>query len=245
MQYFDRISAESPAGDGRRWASVRRAAVGFARAAILAVIATMMLAAASAAPARAQQSAGDPLVAVKSAIDEATVVFEDTQISSAARQQKLRAIAERNFDFEGMARSTVGAHWRDLTPQQQSEFVPLFTHFIEDVYLTRIQQYSVEKIQQDIQSSNVQFTREARDDPDDAEVFSTVTLKTEPNPIQVNYLLRPNGDGWRIYDITIDAISVIANYRNQFNRVINNQGYAALVNILRQKQQALGADLAK
>jgi len=222
---------------------VRRAAYRFARGAILAAVAAAMMLVA--APARAQQPASDPMAAVKGVIDEATAVFKDTQIPPAARQEKLRAIAERIFDFEGMARSTLGYHWRDLTPEQKTEFVPLFTHFIEDVYLSRIQQYSVEKIQQDIQSSNVQFIKETRDDPDDAEVFSTVTLKTDPTPIQVNYLVRPDGAGWKIYDITIDAISVMANYRNQFNRVINNQGYAALVDILRKKQQALGSDLAK
>jgi phospholipid transport system substrate-binding protein len=57
--------------------------------------------------------------------------------------------------------------------------------------------------------------------------------------------MRRDGSEWKIYDISIDAISVIANYRNQFNRVLNSDGYDKLVSIMRQKQQALGASLAK
>jgi phospholipid transport system substrate-binding protein len=75
-------------------------------------------------------------------------------------------------------------------------------------------------------------------------VFSTVVLKDRNNPIEVNYLMRRDGNDWKIYDITLDAISVIANYRNQFNRVLNDGGYDKLVSILRAKQQALGASLA-
>jgi phospholipid transport system substrate-binding protein len=122
--------------------------------------------------------------------------------------------------------------------------VPLFTAFIEDAYLSRIETYSVEKVDQQIQSSQIQFNRETTDGPDYATVFSTVVLKDRNNPIQVNYLMRRNDNDWKIYDITLDAISVIANYRNQFNRVLNNGGYDKLVSILREKQQALGASLS-
>ena len=117
--------------------------------------------------------------------------------------------------------------------------MPLFTTFIEDAYLSRIESYSVEKINQQIQSSMIQFIKQTSDGPDYAEVFSTVVLQDRKNPIAVNYLMRHDGGEWKIYDITIDAISVIANYRNQFNRVLNNDGYDKLVSLLRQKIQGL------
>jgi phospholipid transport system substrate-binding protein len=212
------------------------------------VAATLALACAQRA-ARADgapPAANDPMAAVKATIDDATTVFRQKEIPAPERRQKLRAMAEQRFDFDAMARSAVGYHWRSLTPEQRAEFVPLFTRFIEDVYLSRMEEYSVEKIQQNMQASNVRYVREAIDDSDDARVFTTVALKTEEKPVQVNYLLRrePSGE-WKIYDITIDAISVIANYRNQFNRVINNEGYDKLVSILKQKQQTLGPALDK
>ncbi len=177
-------------------------------------------------------------------IDQAMAVFKDKGVAPADREKKLRAIAEGHFDFEKMARTAVGLHWRDFSEQQRAEFVPLFTNFIEDVYLSRMEQYSVEKVQQDIQSSSIQFIKERMDAPDQAVVFSEVTLASRGNPIDVNYLMKRDGDDWKIYDITIDAISVIANYRNQFNRVLNDGGYDKLAAIMRQKQQALGASIA-
>jgi phospholipid transport system substrate-binding protein len=187
---------------------------------------------------------GDPMATVKATIDDATAIFRDKSLAPADREAKLRAVAARYFDFRSMARSAVGYHWRDLTPAQREEFVPLFTNFIEDVFLSRIENYSVEKIQQNIETSHVQFIRQTLDDPDYSQVFSTVTLKTQPNPIQVNYMLHRRDGRWRIYDVHVDAISVIANYRNQFNRVINNQGYDKLVSILRAKQKQLSPALA-
>ncbi|HLI81687.1 MAG TPA: ABC transporter substrate-binding protein, partial [Candidatus Binataceae bacterium] len=95
-----------------------------------------------------------------------------------------------------------------------------------------------------IQSSTFQFIKERMDASDQAVVFSQVTLPERARPIAVNYLMKLDGDQWRIYDITIDAISVIANYRNQFNRVLNEGGYDKLAAIMREKQQALGTSIA-
>ncbi|HUA34604.1 MAG TPA: ABC transporter substrate-binding protein [Candidatus Binataceae bacterium] len=187
----------------------------------------------------------DPTATVKAVIDQAIAVFEDQGIAPGAREQRLRSIAENRFDFVGMARSAIGYHWREFTPDQRQEFVPLFTSFIEDVYLDRMEQYSVEKIQQNIKTSLVQFTRQRMDGPDDAEVFSLVTLQSRNDPVQVNYLLSLDDGQWKIYDITVDSISVIANYRNQFNRVLNQGGYDRLVSIMREKQKALSESLAQ
>jgi len=191
------------------------------------------------AVAQASVPPADATASVKSIIDQSIVVFKDQQISAGEREQKLRAIAESHFDFAEMSRSAIGYHWKTLTPAQQSEFVPLFTTFIEDAYLSRIESYSVEKINQQIKSSMIQFTRQTSDGADYAEVFSTVTLQDRKDPVPVNYLMRHDGDEWKIYDITIDAISVIANYRNQFNRVLNNDGYDKLVSLIRQKTAGL------
>ncbi len=200
---------------------------------------------AAAVPAAAQAVANasiapvDATASVKSVIDQSIIVFKDAQLAPAEREQKLRAIAESHFDFQEMSRSAIGYHWKTLTPAQQTEFVPLFTTFIEDAYLSRIESYSVEKINQQIKSSMIQFTKQTTDGPDYAEVFSTVVLQDQKDPIPVNYLMRRAADEWKIYDITIDAISVIANYRNQFNRVLNNDGYDKLVSDIRQKTAGL------
>jgi len=191
------------------------------------------------APMQVSVSSDDATASVKAIIDQSIVVFKDQQISAPDREKKLRGIAESHFDFAEMSKSAIGYHWKTLTPAQQNEFVPLFTTFIEDAYLSRIESYSVEKINQQIQSSMIQFIKQTSDGPDYATVYSTVVLQDRKDPIAVNYLMRHDGNEWKIYDITIDAISVIANYRNQFNRVLNNDGYDKLVELLRQKIQGL------
>ena len=184
-------------------------------------------------------SPNDATGSVKTIIDQSIVVFKDQSLSPTDREQKLRSIAESHFDFAEMSRSAIGYHWKTLTPAQQAEFVPLFTTFIEDAYLSRIESYSVEKINEQIKSSLIQFTKQTTDGPDYAEVFSTVVLQDRKDPIPVNYLMRHDGNEWKIYDITIDSISVIANYRNQFNRVLNSDGYDKLAADIRQKTAGL------
>jgi phospholipid transport system substrate-binding protein len=214
-------------------------------AALLGVAAIVIALLYAAAPVHADHPPPslDPMSTVKGVMDQTIAVFKEKDIAATDRRVKLRTIAEAHFDFNGMARSTVGYHWRTLTDNQRKEFVPLFTTFIEDVALTQIEQYSVERVQHDIQSSVIVFDRE-HVDGDHAEVFSTVTLKSRPEPLQVSYLMKNVDGDWKIYDIDVDAISVIANYRNQFNRVLNDQGYDRLASLLRQKSEQLGSSLA-
>jgi len=204
-------------------------------------------------PARARAEAtasaavmeADPTAMVKGVVDQATAVVRNTQTPTAERDQRLREIAAANFDFADMARTTLGYHWRQLTPQQRAEFVPLFTSFMENVYLSKLQEYSVQKLRETASASNVSYTGQQYNGPGYAEVHSTVLLKDKPPPIKVDYLLRRDGESWKIYDLNIDAISVMANYRQQFNRVLNNDGYPALVGMLRKKVQELGSTLDK
>lgn len=208
-------------------------------AAIVCLTLSLLAGRALALTVEAPSGSGDAIASVKTIIDQSVAVFKQQDIPEDARQQKLRAIAESHFDFTQMAQSACGYHWRSFTPEQKAEFVPLFTKFIEDVYLSQIESYSVEKINQQINSSKIEFTKQTTDDPGYAEVFSNVTLADRPDPIQVNYQMSQEGGQWKIYDITIDAISVIANYRNQFNRVLNNDGYNKLVAMMKQKIQNL------
>jgi phospholipid transport system substrate-binding protein len=226
----------------RRRRSSRRASV--LLLATMLVMAALVIAPLYAASVRADTPpAADPMTTVKGVMNQTIAVFKDREIAPTARRHELRTIAEAHFDFAGMARSAVGYHWPALTPDQKKEFVPLFTTFIEDVALSQIEKYSVQKVQKDIQSSVIVFDKQLIDG-DHAEVFSTVTLQDRPAPIQVSYLMKDVDGEWKIYDIDVDAISVIANYRNQFNRVLNQQGYDRLVSLLREKSQQLGTALA-
>ena len=163
-----------PTRKARRWSPA--AMVLFAILVGGAAIVIAMLYAAAPLHADTPPAGGDPMAMVRGVMDQTISVFKDKGISAVDRRLKLRAIAEAHFDFEGMARSAVGYHWRTFSDDQRKEFTPLFTSFIEDVALSQIEKYSVEKVQQDIQSSVIVFTRE-QIEGDRAEVFSTVTLQ--------------------------------------------------------------------
>jgi phospholipid transport system substrate-binding protein len=181
----------------------------------------------------------DPMGVIKTGLDQVIAVFNDQRMPLNRRREKLRSMSLDYFDFESMAKSTLGYHWRDLTPAQRNQFVPLFTEFIQDAYLSKMEQATVEKIRQEANTAQVQFLKQTYFGSDYAEVFSTVVLQDQKDPLQVNYLMRRSDGQWRVYDVTVEAISLIGNYRNQFNRIINNEGFPKLISDLQAKREQL------
>jgi phospholipid transport system substrate-binding protein len=181
----------------------------------------------------------DPMTVIKTGVDQVVAVFNDQQMPLNQRREKLRSMSLQYFDFESMAKSALGYHWRELTPAQRKQFVPLFTEFIQDAYLSKLEQATVDKIRQEAKTANVRFIRQTYLGSDEAEVFSTVALQDQKDPIEVDYLMHQTDGKWRVYDVTVDEISLMENYRNQFNRVINNQGYQKLIADLQTKREQL------
>lgn len=171
--------------------------------------------------------------AVRALVTPALQILADKSASLRDRQEKLRNLVSGNtFDFAAMARSALGRHWKDLTDQQRLDFTQVFTAFLRDAYLSRISDYSVAQVK-------VNFLKESDVGEGYSEVNTTIDQSGGKEPIHVNYILRNASGNWLIYDITVDNISIAANYRNQFNRVINNKGFDALMSDLRGKQQSL------
>jgi phospholipid transport system substrate-binding protein len=174
-------------------------------------------------------AASEPVAEVRATIDEASQVFTNTGLTSAQRQQQLRAIAARNFDFAYMTRSAMGTHWKSLTPAQRKELVPLFTDYVMNTYLGRLHQSTVEA------AGHALKDKVGYDGTDRATVYSEVHLASLADPLAVNYSLRKSQDGWKLYDIVVDNVSTMASYRDEFNKTMNDGGYAKLVNDLRSK----------
>jgi phospholipid transport system substrate-binding protein len=190
----------------------------------------------SLAPSRfiAPAFADDPMAVVRNTVNQALGVLRDTSTPLAQRQDQLRQIVSSTFDFTEMAKSALGYHWKQISPAQQQEFTTAFVAFIEDSYLSKINDY---------RGQQVTFGTVSNDGPQYAQVNTDIVPPTG-DAIHVNYRLLQDGSTWKIYDVTVDAISIIANYRNQFNRVMNNQGYDVLIADLKRKQAALAASLA-
>ena len=191
------------------------------------MVAIIVAAIAMPALVRAEQ---DPTEVIKALVNPALQILADKTTPLKDRQQKLRDLVNSNFDFIAMSRSALGRHWKDLNDQQRNDFTRTFIAFLEDSYLRRIQDYS---------GQQVSFRGQTSIGAANYEVKTNIDRTGGKTPIQVNYILRQDNSKWLIYDVTVDDISIAANYRNQFNHMINNHGFDTLLADLKRKQQGL------
>jgi phospholipid transport system substrate-binding protein len=171
----------------------------------------------------------DPIQEAQALVDQAIAILTNPNLTLTDERRQIHALSAPYFDFDDMSRSALGYHWNEITFEQRDEFTKLFGAFIEDAYLTKIQDYSGQRIN---------FIREAAIEPGYVRVYAEV-IHNGPKPIPFNFTLKLVDGNWKIYDGAVDNISVIANYRNQFNRVINSQGFPFLMDQLRRKQENL------
>jgi phospholipid transport system substrate-binding protein len=172
--------------------------------------------------------AGAPLDLVRTTVDRAIQILKDPKLSSPDKKKervdRLREALDAIFDYEEMAKRALGYHWRQRTPPEQEEFVKLFREFLQRVYSDKIGLYGGEQ---------VRFGREVMDN-EFAQVESTI-IQPKGEEIAVVYKLRQVNSQWKVYDAIVENISIVNNYRSQFDRVISSSSYEALVKRLRGK----------
>jgi len=171
---------------------------------------------------------------IKATVDKALVVLRDPKLKPAAklkeRRDQLKQILFTRFDFTEMAKRSLGANWRRRTPQEQEEFVRLFTDVLERAYADIIESYSDEKI----------VYLNERIDAEYADVNSKV-LTGKGQEYTINYKAHLVGNEWKVYDVVAENISLVNNYRSQFTRVISKDSYEELVRRLKDKSEFAGA----
>jgi phospholipid transport system substrate-binding protein len=183
-------------------------------------------------------TATTPTDQVRITVDNIVAILKNPTLKAESRKkdrrdQLRRAIFSR-FDFTEMARRSMGSEWRNLSPKQQDEFTQLFTDLLERAYIDQIESYTNEKIV---------YGKEIVDQ-DYAEVQSKiVTGKGED--YSLNYKVRLVGKEWKVYDVVVENISLVNNYRSQFSRVIANQSYDELIRRMRDKQIQAPVDIKK
>lgn len=204
----------------------RRPNSGFAKSWLAAAVLAVMLGFAGAAA----MAASDPMATVQQTVQQVLSIVKDPSYKSAtsARREKLREVIAPRFDFSEMARSAMGYHWRTLSPAQRDEFVRLFTGLLQASYMGKIEGYKGQKIVYVKETQNGATAQ-----------VNTNIVPSGGDPISVNYRLKQDDGSWKVYDVLIDQISLVSNYRNQFNRIMNEKGYDQLVSALKQKEQAI------
>ncbi len=168
--------------------------------------------------------AGPPTEAIRGRVDQVLGALRDRDAPSDARRARIRQIADEIFDMEEISRRSLGPHWRERTPTEREEFVTLFGQLLERNYLGTIERY---------QGEQVAYVGEAIEG--DLPVVRTTIRTTRGTMVPVDYRMMQRGQRWRIYDVDVEGISLIRNYRAQFNTIIHRSSYQGLVERLRSK----------
>jgi phospholipid transport system substrate-binding protein len=176
-----------------------------------------------------QAWAGPPTEQLKGAVDRVVKTLEDPALKghgkAAERRTTVRRIANDIFDFAEIGRRSLGRHWQVRTDREREEFVVLFSDLLERSYISKIDLYGGERIVYAIE----------RIDGDTATVGTRIVTKNGTE-VPVDYRLLQRGERWLVYDVSIEGVSLVSNYRTQFNKIIQTGGYAELVKRLRSKQ---------
>jgi phospholipid transport system substrate-binding protein len=178
----------------------------------------------------APATAGLPTDQIKATVDKALIVLRDPRFKPAGktkeRRDQLKQILFARFDFTEMAKRALGSNWRRRTPKEQEEFVRLFTELLERAYTNTIESYTDERIA---------YVGE-RLDGTYADVNSKI-FTSKGEEFSINYKAHLVGGEWRVYDLVVENISMVNNFRSQFDRVIANSSYEELIRKLRNKAE--------
>jgi phospholipid transport system substrate-binding protein len=178
--------------------------------------------------------AGAPTDQLRTYTDEVLKVLENPGLSLPQRRDAIRQLAAEVFDVSEVARRALGQHWQQRTPAEREEFTKLFANLLEQTYISRIDQYVGERLQ--YLSEDIDGNR--------ATVRARITTKNGTEvPVESRLLQKENR--WLIYDILVENLSLISNYRSQFDRVIRTTSYEELVKRLKTKGEFLGEKATK
>ena len=174
--------------------------------------------------------AGQPTEQLKGAIDRVVKTLDNPALKGDSkvmeRRAAVRKIANDIFDFNEIARRSLGRHWAGKSDAEHEEFVGLFADLLERSYISKIDTYGGEKIT---------YTSERSEG--DIAVVGTKIISKSGTEVPIDYRMLKKGDRWLVYDVSIEGVSLVSNYRTQFNKIIQTSSYQELVKKMKTKQE--------
>lgn len=169
---------------------------------------------------------------VKETIDRVLAILRDPALKGPdkeeLRRKKLKDAIYPRFDFSEMAKRSLATHWRDRSQKEREEFVNLFADLLEQSYHKKLESYTDQEII---------YSKEQIEDKFGL-VATKIVSQKENLEIPIDYKLVRQDGQWRVYDVVVEGVSLVSNYRSQFNRIIQTSSYAELVRKMRVKQEA-------
>jgi phospholipid transport system substrate-binding protein len=194
----------------------------------LSIVFVILMAGISLVCSPLRAAAGEPTDQVRETVDAVVKILNDKELKKTEKEKERRARIRqtivKRFDFEEMAKRSLAAHWKDRTPAEQKEFVALYSDLLENSYVRKIERYENEKV----------VYYDERLDGDYALVKTKIVDKNGLT-IPVEYRILKKESRWEVYDIVIEGVSLVNNYRTQFTQIIRSSSYNDLVKRLREK----------
>jgi phospholipid transport system substrate-binding protein len=158
-----------------------------------------------------------PTARVKDSVDKVITVLNDKSLGTEESWAKIGLVINDSFDFRSMSQSVLATNWKKATPEERQQFVVFFSQYLEDTYRTKIEAYTNQKVE--YVGETIRGKRA---------VVETLIL-TDSTEIPVNYKLKNNDGNWFAYDVVIEGVSLVSNYRNTFAAIVKNDGMDGLL----------------
>jgi len=172
---------------------------------------------------------------VSATVEAVLDVMKDESLSgpekSRERRDKMRALIRARFDFREMSKRALARHWKKSAPGERDEFVGLFSDLLQHTYISRIEKYTDEK---------VNYDKEVIRKKDKYSVVKTSILSKDIT-IPIDYKLIRKGDEWLVYDVVVEGVSIISNYRSQYSKMLSKGSFAELIQKMKEKLEKITA----
>ncbi len=172
----------------------------------------------------------NPMALIQSGTESTLQILHESQSSQARslrqRKDEIQLIVSQYFNFEEMAKSALGRPWKEQSPEKRQEFAQLFKQLLFNTYINRLENYT---------GSNEQVFYDSEKLDGDYALVKTHILYQGNNNMSIEYRLHQDGGRWQVYDVTVEGISFVDNYRGQFRSILTNESFDSLLIRLRQK----------
>ena len=164
---------------------------------------------------------------VRMSVESIIGILKDAGLDQSAKREKIRAAIAERFDFRAMSQRTLATNWRKASKKEQQQFVELFTKLIQNTYIGRVEAYTNEEVR--YPDEKVTGNRAVVD----------TLIVTSSKEIPVTYKLYLKDDRWLVYDVYIEGVSLISNYRNSYQEIVKRDGFAGLLSQMEEKVKEL------
>ena len=174
-------------------------------------------------------AASSPTEDVRSSVDAILVILQNSELDVQQKREDISKIINKRFDFRAMSQRTLATNWKKTSDEEKKQFTALFSQLIESSYVGKIEAYTNEKVE--YPGEKVKGKKA---------VVETLIL-TSSADIPVNYRLYQKGDQWLVYDVIIEGVSLISNYRSSYQEIMKDEGFDGLLNKMQAKIDELSS----